>query len=194
MRQSLQLKISCAFLSCGFDTSSAVLSSKPKQTHDPPKAVQSFHKHTGQLRNTHSRCMPLISRMANECKQQGTGNNRGACKEECDDLIIHNPLSKYLNNNNSSPSPIINSTQSLLFDIHQAIHALQTKGYHHIPSIFTNDECHTVMNQLWEFVQDVSGGCVHRTDPMSWYSSEEISLFDCNGNKLQSKCNQEEAE
>jgi hypothetical protein len=132
--------------------------------------------------------------MANECKQQGTGNNRGACKEECDDLIIHNPLSKYLNNNNSSPSPIINSTQSLLFDIHQAIHALQTKGYHHIPSIFTNDECHTVMNQLWEFVQDVSGGCVHRTDPMSWYSSEEISLFDCNGNKLQSKCNQEEAE
>ncbi len=102
MRQSLQLKISCAFLSSGFDTSSAVLSSKPKQTHDPPKAVQSFHKHTGQLRNTHSRCMPLISRMANECKQQGTGNNRGACKEECDDLIIHNPLSKYLNNNNSS--------------------------------------------------------------------------------------------
>jgi len=50
------------------------------------------------------------------------------------------------------------------------------------------------MNQLWEFVQDVSGGGVHRTDPMSWYSSEEISLFDCNGNKLQSKCNQEEAE
>ena len=47
---------------------------------------------------------------------------------------------------------------------------LKTKGYHVIPSVLTKDECNEALHKLWDFVEDVSGGCIDRDDPTSWYS------------------------
>ena len=126
----------------------------------------------------------------NECKQQhssSTGSDGGYCNKEEDadgaanNLMIRDPLLKYLTTKNN---PVDDDAQllNLLFDTHQAKHALQTTGYYHIQSsIFSNDECNSVMDQFWEFVHDVSGGCVRRDDPASWYAGEDISLLDCHG-------------
>ncbi|KAK1737405.1 hypothetical protein QTG54_011691 [Skeletonema marinoi] len=122
----------------------------------------------------------------------GGGGGGGSGHDEKDDdtnttvnsSIIHNPLIQHLTTNNHPPpsSAINDSIQpSSSFHVNQAVHDLQTKGYHHIPSILTNDECSDAMSQLWEFVSDVSGGCVLRDDPKSWYSGEEVSLLDCHG-------------
>lgn len=81
--------------------------------------------------------------------------------------FIRDPLLKYLNPNN---------IQTQLFDIQEAIHALKTDGYYHIPAVFTTQECNDAIDQIWEFVQDVSAGVVRREDVRTWYSMEDVQI------------------
>ena len=99
---------------------------------------------------------------------------------------IHDPLLRHLN-----PSPPISSSSSPPSFVTQAIQDLQSKGYHRLPSVLTAEECSEAIDQLWEFVRDVSGGAVLQDDPLTWYSKEEISLLDYQGSRqlvVQSSC------
>ena len=93
---------------------------------------------------------------------------------------IHDPLLRHLN-----PSPPISSSSSSSPPsfVTQAIQDLQSKGYHRLPSVLTAEECSEAIDQLWEFVRDVSGGAVLQDDPLTWYSKEEISLLDYQGSR-----------
>eukprot|EP00986_Skeletonema_menzelii_P010527 scaffold5150_cov133-Skeletonema_menzelii.AAC.1 len=109
----------------------------------------------------------------NNHQHSSTGSSGGDVKKDDD--------TKIMANNNSTtiiPNPLLRhihpSSSSAI------LHDLQTKGYHLLPSILTTEECSEAMAQLWEFVQDVSGGTVLQDDPRSWYSKEEITLLlDC---------------
>ena len=61
--------------------------------------------------------------------------------------------------------------------------SLKTKGYHVIPSVLTNDECNEALHKLWDFFEDVSGGCIDRDVPTSWYPppQHQISSTDNDG-------------
>lgn len=81
------------------------------------------------------------------------------------DLIV-DPLLQYLN---PSRDEHHDQHRSPCFNIDKAIEALKTKGFYHIPSVLTRYECNEALVHLWNFVEDVSGGCVQRKDPLSWY-------------------------
>ncbi len=117
---------------------------------------------------------------SNQHSSTSSGGDCNGVKKEDEKSIIQNPLLQHVNiiyNPSSSPA------------IHKAMQDLQTKGYHHLPSILTNDECSEAMSQLWEFVRDVSGGAVLREDPRSWYSKEQVALLDCHGEILHQENN-----
>lgn len=90
-----------------------------------------------------------------------------------DNLII-DPLLKYLptSNNNSTQ----NSISSPYYNVDEIITSLKTKGYAHIPSVLTHQECNEALNNIWTFIEDTSGGIVNRNDPMSWYPKHEVCV------------------
>lgn len=96
--------------------------------------------------------------------------------------FISDPLLKYLNTNTSTSAQI-----NPYFDAQKAIIALQTDGYYHIPSVLTKEECMHGIEQMWDFVQDVSSGIVVREDPTTWYSSNQLET-----NRMNDVKNQEE--
>jgi hypothetical protein len=90
------------------------------------------------------------------------------------DLIV-DPLSKYL------PATAGQRRQRQrcrppLFDVDDAIEDLRTRGYHVVPAVLTREECGEALGLMWDFVEDVSGGCVGRGDPMSWYPRREVRI------------------
>ena len=103
------------------------------------------------------------------CTAIGENNNSQDLQNSAganEDLII-DPLLQYLNIQHASKV-------NLHFNLNDAIQALQTQGYYHIPSVLTSRECEEALHQLWEFVQDVSGGFVDKNDPTSWYCSGDL--------------------
>ena len=105
-------------------------------------------------------------------------------EEGGDDLIV-DPLLKYLplschcGAGDYLQQP---TTSHHYFDVEEAIEALKTKGYYHIPAVLTHAECDEALNNIWDFIEDVSGGCVQRNDPLSWYPQHEVCI---GGKKLQ---------
>ncbi|KAL7544607.1 hypothetical protein ACHAWF_007981 [Thalassiosira exigua] len=87
-----------------------------------------------------------------------------------DDGLAVDPLLKYLR----APRPP--SERPSCFDVDAAVEALTTDGYYHIPSVLTPAECAEALDELWDFVEDVSGGIVHRSDPRSWYPRDEVEI------------------
>ena len=92
------------------------------------------------------------------------------------DLIV-DPLLKYLRTPNGHDA-LESLHESTYFNVDEAIEALQNQGYYHIPSVLTHEECSEALGQIWNFVEDVSGGCVSRRDPSSWYPKSEAYLVD----------------
>jgi len=88
------------------------------------------------------------------------------------DMIV-DPLLKYLNN---SDTPQRRQSLCPSFNVDDAIEALKTEGYYHIPSVLTNDECDEALDNLWDFIENVSGGVVRRSDPVSWYNQNEVRV------------------
>ncbi|EJK72271.1 hypothetical protein THAOC_06209, partial [Thalassiosira oceanica] len=86
--------------------------------------------------------------------------------------LLLDPLLGYLNTRKDGddadgpPSP-----PDGRMDVDAAVSDLTTKGYHVVRSVLTEDECDAALDRLWDFVEDVSGGCVARSDPRSWYPS-----------------------
>ena len=117
-----------------------------------------------------------MSQCQHRSSTAGGAGGGGGGDEKC----IHNPLLRHLN-----PSPPISSSSSSSPPsfVTQAIQDLQSKGYHRLPSVLTSEECSEAIDQLWEFVRDVSGGAVLQDDPLTWYSKEEISLLDYQGSR-----------
>mmetsp|Transcript_3956 Transcript_3956/g.8917 ORF Transcript_3956/g.8917 Transcript_3956/m.8917 type:complete len:1089 (-) Transcript_3956:770-4036(-) len=93
------------------------------------------------------------------------------------DSLIVDPLLKYLN-----PQREHEQQKRPYFNVDEAIEALKTQGYYHIPSVLTHDECKEALGHLWHFVEDVSGGCVQRKDPLSWYPQNEVCIKDKDSN------------
>ena len=108
---------------------------------------------------------------------------------ETDELIrvtvdVASDLSSATNTNNNTRSDFLsdpllkylNTDQQLnqYFDVQKAIHALRTDGYYHIPSVLTKEECMHGIEQMWDFVQDVSAGCVVRDNPTTWYPNNQL--------------------
>jgi hypothetical protein len=98
-----------------------------------------------------------------------------------DDCIL-DPLLKHLNTNHHHTTTTNSSNH---YNISEAIHALKTVGYYHIPCVFTPNECHEAINEIWEFVIDVSSGVVNREDCTSWYSKNDVDI--CGGEGLKVK-------
>jgi hypothetical protein len=86
------------------------------------------------------------------------------------DFIV-DPLLQYFNTKQS---------KSKFFDIDEAIQSLKTDGYYHISSVLTPAECTHAIDQIWEFIEDVSSGAVVRDDPLTWYPSKEDQTNDSN--------------
>lgn len=80
------------------------------------------------------------------------------------DFIV-DPLLKYLNTGHQTVKN---------FNVQEAIEAIKTEGYYHIPSVLTAEECNYALDQIWEFITDVSAGVVRRHDPKTWYPSDEV--------------------
>lgn len=55
----------------------------------------------------------------------------------------------------------------------QVRNSLLTDGYCVLKSVLTHDECKRAVSDIWDFVEDVSSGIVNRSDPSSWYPSED---------------------
>ena len=92
--------------------------------------------------------------------------------DEGEDIII-DPLLKYLHH----PYPTDGyQAQATHFNVNEAIEAIKTKGYYHIPAVLSHEECDEAQDNIWDFVEDVSGGVVHRNDPLTWYPQHEISI------------------
>ncbi len=89
-----------------------------------------------------------------------------------DDALIVDPLLKYLNCKGKYNGD--KNQKSQYFNIEEVIEAIKTEGYYHIPSVLTHEECNEALGNLWDFVEDVSGGCVHKSDPTSWYPRDAI--------------------
>ena len=87
--------------------------------------------------------------------------------DEGEDIII-DPLLKYLHQHPS--------TDGQHFNVNEAIEAIKTKGYYHIPAVLSHEECDEALADIWDFVEDVSGGVVKRNDPLTWYPQHEISI------------------
>ena len=98
----------------------------------------------------------IIDTMKN---QQSHPNDNNTPSQE----YIIDPLLSHFNSDMHSNTAHI--------DIQEVIDALQTKGYCHIPSVLTKEECSICLDQIWDFIQDTSGGVVHRDNPKSWYPS-----------------------
>ncbi|KAL9180254.1 hypothetical protein ACHAXT_008224 [Thalassiosira profunda] len=96
------------------------------------------------------------------------GGDGGGGEE--DDRLLVDPLLKYLATSNRS------KFASSRLDVDAAIKALTTEGYYRVPSVLTASECDEALGRLWDFVEDVSGGCVARSDPTSWYPRHEVSI------------------
>lgn len=92
-----------------------------------------------------------------------------------DDLIV-DPLSKYLTGDDDDRRLQQRRTTTAPFDVDVAIEDLMTMGYHVVPSVLTRDECDEALGRMWDFVEDVSGGCVGRCDPTSWYPRREVRV------------------
>ena len=105
-------------------------------------------------------------------------NISGQMKMEGDNIIL-DPLLKYLVPPKSNSLEAHSS--SPLFNVDDAINALKCEGYYHIPSVLTPEECNEAIGVLWDFVEDVSGGCVVRNDPLSWYPPHELCIVDEDG-------------
>jgi len=82
------------------------------------------------------------------------------------------PLLRYLNSKGEYNGD--KNQRSQYFNIKEVIEAVQTKGYYHIPSVLTHQECSEALEKLWDFVEDVSGGSVQKSDPTSWYPRDII--------------------
>ena len=89
--------------------------------------------------------------------------------DEGEDIII-DPLLKYLHH------PYPDQAQATHFNVNEAIEAIKTKGYYHIPAVLSHEECDEALGNIWDFVEDVSGGVVNRNDPLTWYPQHEISI------------------
>jgi hypothetical protein len=87
------------------------------------------------------------------------------------DFIV-DPLLKYL-----ATDPAGNRSNQH-FNVEEAINALTTDGYYHIPGVLTTEECNYALGQMWDFVEDISAGCVNRNDPKSWYPKGELKDAD----------------
>lgn len=97
--------------------------------------------------------------------------------DRADDDLIVDPLTKYLPASTAGqrrqrqrcrPPP--------LFDVDDAIEDLKTRGYHVVPAALAREECDEALGLMWDFVEDVSGGCVGRGDPTSWYPRREVRI------------------
>lgn len=101
---------------------------------------------------------------------------------EVDDKIIVDPLLKYLNHSPaSSECPLTEHdmrSSHKYFSVQEAINALISDGYYHIPSVLTELECNHSLEQIWDFVEDVSAGVVSRHDPKTWYPKDEVLVID----------------
>ncbi|EJK46593.1 hypothetical protein THAOC_34734 [Thalassiosira oceanica] len=94
--------------------------------------------------------------------------------------LLLDPLLGYLNtrrkdgdDGESPPSP-----PDGRIDVDAAVSDLTTRGYHVVRSVLTEDECDAALGRLWDFVEDVSGGCVARSDPRSWYPLHQCRTAD----------------
>ena len=89
------------------------------------------------------------------------------------DLIL-DPLMKYLMGAHQRSTIRSSSSPHITINAKEAIEALATQGYYHIPSVLTHGECDEALDQLWDFVEDTSGGCVQKKNPLSWYPEHEV--------------------
>ena len=89
--------------------------------------------------------------------------------DEGEDILI-DPLLNYLHH------PYPDQAQATHFNVNEAIEAIKTKGYYHIPAVLSHEECDEALADIWDFVEDVSGGVVNRNDPLTWYPQHEISI------------------
>lgn len=55
------------------------------------------------------------------------------------------------------------------FNVQEAIEALKTVGYYHVPAVLTEEECKKSIDRIWDFIEDTSGGVVRRSNPKTWY-------------------------
>ena len=100
-----------------------------------------------------------------------------AYPDRADNDLIVDPLTKYLPASTAGQRRQRQRCRPpLLFDVDDAIEDLRTRGYHVVPAALTREECDEAMGLMWDFVEDVSGGCVGRGDPMSWYPPREIRI------------------
>jgi len=105
-----------------------------------------------------------------------TSDNDDAARDapKYKDNLIIDPLLKYLPTSNDNSTT--NSISSPYFNVDEIIQSLKTKGYAHIPSVLTHDECNEALDNIWTFIEDTSGGFVNRNDPMSWYPKHEVCI------------------
>jgi hypothetical protein len=101
---------------------------------------------------------------------------------EVDDKFIVDPLLRYLNHSPAAAEfPLTqHATRSshTYFSVEEAINALTSDGYYHIPSVLTEFECNHALEKIWDFVEDVSAGVVSRHDPKTWYPKDEVLIID----------------
>lgn len=102
-------------------------------------------------------------------------NDNLSDSDKMEEDFILDPLLKYLDPT-SSPHRRREQHPSPRFNVDDAINALKSEGYYHIPSVLTREECTEALRNLWDFVEDVSGGCVVRKDPLSWYPPHEVCI------------------
>ena len=94
--------------------------------------------------------------------------------------LLLDPLLEYLNTRRKNGDADVRprSPPDGRLDVDSAVSDITTKGYHVIRSVLTDDECDAALGKLWDFVEDVSGGCVVRSDPRSWYPLHQCSSTD----------------
>ena len=116
-----------------------------------------------------SRRTPIMDELATEERDNSAQFHMLNYNES--DFIV-DPLLKYL-----ATDPAGNRSNQH-FNVEEAINALTTDGYYHIPGVLTAEECNHALGQMWDFVEDISAGCVNRNDPKSWYPKGELKDAD----------------